>query len=99
MDRTVNNILFKFLWDEKPDKIQRKIICSDRKFGGINFPNMLIYMASTKITWITRILNDNNLIQIVDWYFPGFLECKDIILNCNIKIQTLPILSKEMAYP
>lgn len=85
IDTKINAILFKFLWDNKPDKIKRQIVCSEHKLGGIKFPNISIYLASTKITWIKRILNSNDLMNIANFYFPNFTQCKDFILHCNLR--------------
>ena len=35
LDKTINDILFSFLWDSKLDKIKRKVICADFKHGGM----------------------------------------------------------------
>ena len=85
IDKKVNDIIFKFLWNNKPDKIRRDIMCSDYQNGGIKYPNMKLYIISARISWFRRIMNNDDLIHIVNYYFPYFAKCKDIILNCNLK--------------
>jgi len=61
LDNQVNSIIFPFLWNNKPDKIKRSVICSNREKGGIRFPNMSYYLESTKLSWIKKIFTSSDL--------------------------------------
>ena len=49
-------LLFKFLWDNKPDKIKRKEITLPSNQGGLNMIDIEFVIASLKITWLRRLL-------------------------------------------
>ena len=84
IDKTLNNILFSFLWDSKPDKIKRKAICSDLKQGGIRYPNISYYLKSTKISWWKIVFNSEDLRHIVTYFFPPLQYLDKDILDCNM---------------
>ena len=52
--------MFKFLWDGKPDKINRNLIIQDYSKGGLKMVEIYSYKNSLKIKWIKRILDKEN---------------------------------------
>ena len=50
----INNILFSFLWDNKPDKIKRKTVCQDYFDGGLKMLN--IFSFEKALNWVKRLL-------------------------------------------
>ena len=56
----VNNILFNFIWSNKPDKINRKTIVLDYHLGGLKMCNIVQFMQSLKATWYRRLIKDRN---------------------------------------
>ena len=52
----INNILFSFLWDNKPDKIKRKTVCQDYFDGGLKMLNIFSFEKALKVNWIKRLL-------------------------------------------
>ena len=58
--RDVNNILFNFLWDGKPDKIKRSQIYQPYVNGGIKMVNFECFVKSMKLTWIRRLIKGNS---------------------------------------
>ena len=56
-------ILFKFLWNEKPDKINRITICKSVKEGGLGMIDIVKFVQSLKLIWIRKLADvslDNN---------------------------------------
>ena len=55
-DQSVINKLqstfFKFIWDDKPDKIGRKQLCSDYMRGGLCMIDLKNFICSLKCTWM-----------------------------------------------
>ena len=55
--KEINTILYKFLWDNKPDKIKRINSTLPYSKGGINMINIENFIAALKITWIRRLFS------------------------------------------
>ena len=52
--------MFHFIWDNKPDKIKRTVLCQDYSKGGLKMLNLKKFISSLKSSWIKRILDKNN---------------------------------------
>ena len=90
--KEVENILYKFLWSNKPDSIKRAVVKQQLKDGGLNMPDIKRFDASLKITWIRKLLLQNakwseitNLIcpniNRINFFGPEYL--KILINNTN----------------
>ena len=51
----LKEILFRFLWSDKPDKVKRALVTQDYKDGGLRMVNIQLFIQSTKLTWIRRL--------------------------------------------
>ena len=77
--------MFKFLWDDKPDKIKRKLITKDYKEGGLKMIDFKKFLLALKAGWIARILDINNKGQWKQIYLQKFKKLgKELIFECNI---------------
>lgn len=47
--------MFHYLWDEKPDKINRIQVCKDYLDGGLKMINIEAFIKSLQSTWIRRL--------------------------------------------
>ena len=56
MLKKINNMLFNFLWDGKPDKIKRKTARNKIEKGGIGMIDVESFNKALKLTWIRRLL-------------------------------------------
>jgi len=76
--KTVETILYKFLWGGK-DKIQRVKAIQDLNKGGLNMIDLDSLFMSLKASWITKLVNANptihNWSQLPYSYFKQFLDC------------------------
>ena len=65
----LNKMFFKFIWQNKPEKIKRELLTQDYRYGGIKMPNIQHVMMSLKSSWIKRLLLNNkkwvNLFQSI----------------------------------
>ena len=52
--KTVNDLLFSFLWDHKPDKIKRTITYKEYLNGGLKMIDIYKFEKSLKINWLKR---------------------------------------------
>ena len=58
--KEINHHMFKFIWDGKPDKINRNLIIQDYAKGGLKMVDIYSYINSLKTTWIKRIIDNKN---------------------------------------
>ena len=56
----LQTMLYKFLWDNKPDKIKRKIINEPIKNGGLNMPDINKLMLSIKVSCFRRLIKSSD---------------------------------------
>ena len=79
--KTLNNILFNFVWNNKPDKIKREIIIKNYEEGGLKMLHLKSFISALKLSWIRKILRG---------------ECKSLkILEKEINIIYLLNCGKE----
>ena len=60
-DQLIKNLqkrCFEFVWDEKRDKIKRKIAVRHIKEGGINIPDINLYIQALKLSWLRRLTSN-----------------------------------------
>ena len=55
--KRINDTLFKFIWQNKPDKLKRDLITQEYQDGGIKMINITNCIAALKATWIRRVQN------------------------------------------
>ena len=61
---TLNTILYKFLWNGKPDKIRRSTISLSYMQGGMKMINIHNFDKALKISWIKKLVTQPNS----QWY-------------------------------
>ena len=54
--KNLTSIFFKYLWNNKPDKIKRETLCSNYLNGGLKMIKISDFIKSLKICWIRRII-------------------------------------------
>ena len=58
--KEINDILYKFVWDNNPDKIKRKVLCTSYVEGGLKMINIFNFVKALKISWVKRLIADKN---------------------------------------
>ena len=48
--------LYKFLWNNSPDRICRKNIAKNIQAGGLRMVNVSVFITSLKVTWLRRLI-------------------------------------------
>ena len=56
----LNDVMYSFIWDNKPDKINRKQITNTYLCGGLRMIDIDLFIKSQKILWIKRLINNPN---------------------------------------
>ena len=59
--KEIEQIVFSFIWDTKPDKVNRKTIIGDYSQGGLKMFHFPSVISGLKIAWIKRLLNSQNV--------------------------------------
>ena len=54
----LNKMLYGFIWANKPDKIKRLYLMQDYQDGGLRMVNVDNFIHSLKLTWLYRIIKD-----------------------------------------
>ena len=62
--KTLNNILYSFLWNNKPDKIRRPVTILGKKQGGLQMINIHNFEKSLKVSWIEKMFKQ----QSTQWF-------------------------------
>ncbi len=59
----LNTICYNFIWNNKPDKIKRKIMISDFSEGGLKMVHLESFSKSLKMYWINKLLDNSILTE------------------------------------
>ncbi len=91
-------ILFKFLWNNKTERIKRSTLYLPQSAGGISMPHLPSFNYALKLAWIRRLLDNGseemwksmvlNQLPITDSY----------IWNCNLSIIDAHHLTHTIKY-
>ena len=52
----INDLAFKFVWHNKPEKIKRKTLISDYESGGLKMLDVDSFLKAQKAMWVKRLL-------------------------------------------
>ena len=58
--KEINTMFYKFLWNDKGDKIKRKVMIKDYPEGGLKIIDIASFNKSLKATWIQKYLDPEN---------------------------------------
>ena len=58
--KEINVIFYNFLWNDKGDKIKRKVMINDYSEGRLKMIDIASFNRSLKATWIKRYLDIEN---------------------------------------
>jgi hypothetical protein len=56
----INTLFYKFIWQNKPEKLKRDLITQNHKEGGIRMLNIYNFKTSLKCAWIRRVFRNNS---------------------------------------
>ena len=57
--KKLNSLVYSFVWDNKPDKINRKLITNSYGNGGLNMVDIDIFIKCQKIAWVKRLIQNS----------------------------------------
>jgi hypothetical protein len=84
--KELEKISFRFLWDNKPDKIKRNTMYLSFDMCGLQVKNILFFEKSLKMSWVKRLCSDvySNWKELVYHQFPIVKHLKNVFFNCNL---------------
>ena len=84
----INTMIFNFIWNNKPDKIKRKIMKQSKCFGGLSVPDVVNKNQALKIAWIPRLLHPETKAWMIflTKYIPMDIK---IFLQCNMNTEDI----------
>ncbi len=90
--KTLDKLLFDFIWKRKPHYLRKEILCNSKDNGSLEVLNYNTLNNVFKINWITQYLKKiDNMWNT----FPNFLFKSvgglDFLLNCNYCIDKIPV--------
>ena len=56
--KEIEKSCFKFVWDNKPDKVKRNSIIGPYEKGGLDMIDIRSYFTALKAIWVKRLVND-----------------------------------------
>ena len=94
--KTINNLLFKFVWNDRPDKVKRNKLVQGFEFGGLKMVEVESFIKSLKVSWLKRLYWANanvlwanhiktHLPVIDDLVCFGHSKLKELAKNLNNK--------------
>ena len=97
--KEITNLMFKFIWDEKPDKIKRKVLSQDYINGGLKMLDLSKFTISLKASWIKRILDPNNKGQWKEIYLNQLKSYgRELIFNCEINKNDISMIFPKNSF-
>ena len=87
----LNSILFRFIWNNKPDKVKRSILCSPVSNGGLKMVDLYSFANSLKCKWVKLYLDDCNRPwkPLFDYTLRNY--GKSFLFNCNFSSNDIDI--------
>ena len=82
--KILENLIFKFIWNNKPDKVARDHVRLAEKAGGLGMVDIKQFWQSLKFSWIRRLINTSP-------FWPKILE-QSVSEVCNIPISIIDFL-------
>jgi hypothetical protein len=86
----INDIAFKFLWNNKQDKIKRNTIIADYENGGLKMLDIKSFLKAQKAMWAKRLVSpDHASWKAVPMFFFDMLLSYDTF-KCSMKCKDKP---------
>ena len=88
------DLVYKFIWNDKPEKIKRKTLIADYEHGGLKMLDIKSFIKAQKVMWVKRFLSPEN----ASWKAIIHLGLEDLLgadtfkcsLSCTEKPDDLP---------
>lgn len=78
--KQLNSMLYKFIWNDGPDRIKRQVLWQKYKAGGQQMINLDVFIKALKVSWMKRLLFTDGNWQML---------CSDVVLSDLTDLQCL----------
>ena len=95
--KTVNKLLFNFLWNSEREKVKRKSTTQHLEYGGLKMIDLQNQIRALKIKWISRLFSEKNSglwIKIANYWFKQ-IGGLNFVLNLNCKSIDVTEITRE----
>lgn len=72
----LEKMFFRFLWDGKPSKIKKSVVCKDYEEGGLKMCDIYSFLATMKLSWLRRLEYESSVSDLVLHIFPELEKLK-----------------------
>ena len=62
--KELDEIFFGFIWPRKKHHVKRDVLIQSIEEGGLKMPDIKLMVKSMKVTWIKRLIGDNNFSKV-----------------------------------
>ena len=62
---SIQTLCFRFVWQDKQDRISRKTVVQSVKNGGLNVPDIRSFIQALKITWIRKFITTGHKWKVI----------------------------------
>ena len=99
MINEITKSMFSFLWDSKPDKINRQRLTSEYENGGLKMIDINMFITSLKCSWIKRFMDENNRGQWKTLYLDIIEKYGGkLIFECDLNKEIITDMFKESRF-
>jgi len=87
--KEIQNLFYSFVWNNKPERIPRKVLIGNYENGGYRMPDITIQTNALKCVWIKNMVNMEGkwrdyIINLIP------MNCPHYFSRCNIKYADIP---------
>ena len=82
--KEVDDIIFRFIWDNKRPKIKRTQLYLEYSLGGLKIPNIFVYCKSLKLRWIKALVDVDDYSAWKQLFLKRYDKMKLFIFKGNI---------------
>jgi hypothetical protein len=88
--KTITDMAYNFIWNNKPDKIKRQTLIAEYEKGGLKMLDICSFLKAQKAMWVKRLMSNEKASwkAAPDWYLREFLGIDTF--RCNIKCVDKP---------
>jgi hypothetical protein len=75
--KELDKMFFSFLWNNKPSKISKQVVCQPYGKGGLKMINVFHFLSAMKIGWLRRISAEEFILK--DFLFDAYPDLQKIL--------------------
>ena len=95
----IKQAIFNFIWDNKPDKVKRKLLIQNYENGGLKLTDIELFLNSIKASWIKRYCDEENK---GNWkiLWKRYLKRygNELIFECNLDKTDIQSITKQNSF-